>query len=199
MPLVVDATPGGAAANSFLTVVEAQNYFDSRLPVAGWDNADSQDVLVVMATRVLTAIARPLTKLYPPQGGVQAYYRTAPQWTGFPATSTQRLPWPRTGMFDGNGNSIGSTIVPEDLKFATAELAGYLGTNDSTLDNDVIVQGITSIKAGSVALTFKQMIDEHVLPDFVWYLMPSSWFTDELITNAFTAFFDVISADARNL
>ncbi len=199
MPLVLDATSGGSASNSFLTVVEAQNYFDSRLPVAGWDNAISQDVLLVMATRVLTAMARPLKELYPPAGGVSAYYRTAPQWTGAPATSTQRLPWPRTGMFDGNGNAIGVTVVPEDLKFATAELAGYLGGTDSTLDNDVIAQGITSIKAGSVALTFKQMIDQHVLPDFLWNMMPSSWFTDELIDYAFKAFFDVVSADARNL
>jgi hypothetical protein len=96
-------------------------------------------------------------------------------------------------MYDANGNAIASTVIPDDLKDATAELAGALGTSDTTLDNDVIVQGITSIKAGSVSLSFKDMIETHVIPDMVWSLMPASWFTDEIITMEKTALFDVVS------
>jgi len=188
--LVIVATPGSAIANSYETLAEAQAYFESRLPLAGWDDADSQDVLLAMATRVLDMLARPHKKLR--RIGDTNFYITSRQWTGAPTSSTQRLAWPRTGMFDGNGNAIPSDVIPQALKDAQSELAGQLGTTDTTLDNFVSVSGITSIKAGSVALTFKDMIDAHVLPDAVLNLLPPSWFTDELITYPENAEFSVI-------
>lgn len=191
--MAIDATVGGPAANSYETLVEAQAYFDTRLPIAGWVNAADKSLLLIMATRTLNAVLRPAKMLVPAQGGIAAYYRIRRQWTGAPASTTQRLAWPRTGMFDANGNAIPSNVIPQDLKDAESELAGQLGTSDRTLDNDVVVQGLTSVKAGSVALTFKDMIESHVLPDAVWLLMPASWFTDELVTPAFPAEFDVVS------
>lgn len=188
--LVITATPGSATANSFETLLEAQAYFESRLPLAGWDNADSQDVLLVMATRVLNMMAQPHKKLR--RIGDTDFYITGRQWTGSPTTTTQRLAWPRTGMYDANGNAIPSDVIPQALKDAQSELAGQLGETDTTLDNAVSVGGITSIKAGSVSLTFKDMIDTHVLPDAVMNLMPPSWFTDELISYPANAEFEVI-------
>jgi hypothetical protein len=188
------ATAGASNANSYETLLEAQAYFDARLPVAGWDDADDQNVLLLMATRVLNAIAMPFKQLIPASGGNPAYYRIRRTWTGAPATTTQALAWPRTGMYDANGNAIPSNVIPQALKDAESELAGQLGTADRTLDNDVIVQGITSVRAGSVALTFKDMIETRVLPDAVWNLMPPSWFTDELIVPAWPAQFDVIQS-----
>jgi hypothetical protein len=191
--MAIDATVGGPNANSYETLVEAQAYFLTRLPLAGWDDAADQSVLLIMATRVLNAVLRPAKTLVLAQGGNPAFYRTRRTWTGAPASSTQRLAWPRTGMYDANGNAIPSNVIPQDLKDAESELAGQLGTSDRTLDNDVIVQGLTSVRAGSVALTFKDMIETHVLPDAVWLLMPPSWFTDEIITPAWPAEFDVVS------
>jgi hypothetical protein len=189
MTLTLIATPTAANANSYETVAEAQDYFDSRLPLAGWDDADSQAVLLVMGTRVLDAMAVPRTRFV----ADGAYYITSRQWTGAPSTATQRLAWPRTGMTNRNGFVIPSGEIPFELKEALSELAGQLGTADTTLDNDVIVQGITSIKAGSVSLSFKDGIEAHVLPDAVMNLMPSSWFTEEVIDYALAeAEFDVI-------
>ncbi len=92
------------------------------------------------------------------------------------------------------GGTMGTmTIVPIDLKYATCELAGALGTADTTLDNDVLIKGITSLKAGSVSMTFKDMIERHVLPDMIFNLMPASWFTNEVITFSNLALFDVVS------
>lgn len=193
MSFTLDATPGGANANSYETLAEAQDYFDSRLSLPGWDNADSQEVLLAMGTRTLDALAQPFKTFFPASGGSAAYYRIRRQWTGSPATTTQRLAWPRIGMFDRNGNPIDPTVIPQDLKDALSELAGQLGTNDRTLDNDVIVQGLTSIKAGSVALTFKSDIVAQVIPDAVFNLMPQSWLTDELYIMANSAEFDVVS------
>jgi hypothetical protein len=187
------ATPGAADANSYETLAEALAYFETRSAVPGWENADDQEVLLMMGTRVLDAMARPRKTFVPASANMAAHYITRRTWTGAPATSTQKLAWPRTGMYDANGNAIASNIIPQDLKDALSELAGALGTSDSTVDNDVIVQGLTSVKAGSVALTFKDMIERRVLPDMVWDLMPPSWFTDEVITPAWPALFDVVS------
>jgi hypothetical protein len=256
----LDATPGGSASNSYSTLEEAEAYYETRLPLAGWDNADDQELLLMMGTRVLDAMARPFKTFVAEKNGIAAHYVTRRTWTGSPASTTQRLAWPRSGMSDGNGNSMdfsissisiasptvittsrphgrvsgdvvfiyGSdstpsingartvtvlsettfsipvavtvagtvgtmTYLPRELKEALAELAGQLGTSDSTLDNDVIVQGLTSIRAGSVSLTFKDMIERHVLPDMVWNLMPPSWFTEEIITDLRMALFDVVS------
>ena len=207
------ATPGANNANSYPTLDEALLYFQTRTEVAGWENADDQSVLLMMATRVLDAMSRPIVTYVPAGNGNPAYYKTTSTWTGYPATTTQKLAWPRSGMYDANGNSLdwgitdisvanptvitldrahgrstgdeifiyGSdstplvdgayevtvidstsfsilvnvtvggtagtlTVIPADLKDATSELAGALGTADTTVDNDVIVQGITSIR-----------------------------------------------------
>lgn len=193
MPITIDATVGGANSNSYETLVEAQTYFDGRLPLSGWDNAADQNVLLVMSTRTLDALAQPFKTLIPPQNGEPAYYRIRRQWTGAPASSTQKLAWPRTGMFDQNGNAIPSNVIPDALKWAESELAGQLGLEDRTLDNSVIVQGLTHVKAGSVALGFKQNIVPQVIPDAVYNLMPQSWLTDEIYVMANQAIFDVVS------
>lgn len=193
MPAVLDATVGGANSNAYCTVIEAQWYFDTRLPLSGWDDADDQSVLLIMATRLLDALARPFKTLVPAQGGVPAYYRVRRQWTGAPATTTQRLAWPRTGMYDRNGNAIPSNVIPEDLKEAVSEFAGQLGLGDRSLDNDVVTQGVTSVRAGSVSVTFKENIVPQVIPDAVYALLPQSWLTDELYEPALQAEFDVVS------
>jgi hypothetical protein len=96
-------------------------------------------------------------------------------------------------MFDANGNAIAIDVIPQALKEAVAELAGQLGTADRTLDNDVIVQGLTSVRAGSVSLAFKDSIMPKVIPDMVYNLMPASWLTAELYEPVFQAEFDVAS------
>lgn len=191
MALVLDATVGGVASNSYLTLVEAQNYFDARLPLAGWDTAVDQTVLLVMATRVLDALAQPFKTFFP---GPPAYYRVRRKWTGVVSTPTQKLAWPRIGMFTQNGVAIDPATIPSALKEATAELAGQLGTGDRTLDNDVIVQGLTAVRAGSVSLNFKDTIMPQVIPDAVYNLLPQSWLTDELYEMAMSAEFDIVSS-----
>lgn len=193
MAVTLDSTPGGSASNAYCSVAEAQAYFDTRLPVDGWDNADDQSVLLIMATRMLDALSRPFKTLIPAQGGVPAYYRIRRQWTGSPSTTTQKLAWPRTGMYSGNGVLIDSDVIPQDLKDALAEFAGALGTSDRTLDNDVIIQGITQLRAGPLSLSFKDNLVAQVIPDAVFALLPSSWLTDELYEPAQSAIFEVIS------
>lgn len=190
----IDATVGGVNANSYETLAEANTYFDERLPLSlPWvASGDASIRALLMATRTLDAMSLPHRTLR--RGCDCNFYYTSRQWTGLPASATQRLAWPRVGMFDKNGNAIPSNVIPQALKDAESELAGQLLIADTTLDNAVLVGGITSVRAGSVAVTFKENIAAHVLPDAALNLMPQSWFTDELVEPAVPAQFDVVSA-----
>lgn len=190
MPIII-ATPGASNANSYETHAEANTYFDERLLLTPPWLASGEERVLIMATRVLDVTAQPgKTYITLPNGS--GYYRARRTWTGTPATATQRLAWPRTGMYDRNGNAIDPGVIPQELKDAESELAGQLLRADRTLDNDVIVQGLTSLRAGPVSLSFREGIMPQVLPDAVLNLMPPSWFTDEVISYPQNAEFEII-------
>lgn len=179
--MAIDATVGGASANSYETLAEANTFFaDERLPLtppwvaSGAYNAQA----LIMATRGLDLLLDGKRVLVRPASGT-AYYVVRRTWTGAPATTTQRLAWPRIGMFTANGVAISASVIPKELKDAESEFAGQLLGTDRTLDSDVIVQGVTSVRAGSVSVSFKDGVLPQVMPDAVLNLMPSSWFTDE--------------------
>jgi hypothetical protein len=192
MPTLV-VTPGAPDANSFASLAEAATYFDERVPLPTlWvASGDASIRALIMAARVLDMLADARRSLH--VEGTERYYRTSPEWTGTAATTTQRLTWPRSGMFDRNGNPIASTVIPRELKEAQSELAGQLLMSDTTLDNATSVGGITNIKAGSVSLSFKEMIERHVIPDAVVEMLVPSWVTDEGYESAYPALFDVVS------
>lgn len=182
MPIDVIATPNASDANSFITLAEYAYYWERRIPLDPpvTLTGDVAARNVITATRVLCTIIRPRKTIRWDKNG-NPYYYTSRAWTGTIATETQALLWGREGMYDSRGVLITSNVIPQELKDATAELAGQLELSDRTLDNDIIVQGITSVKAGSVALTFKENIDAQVLPDAVINSLVPGWLTDEII------------------
>lgn len=104
-------------------------------------------------------------------------------WTGAASTSTQALGWPRTGMESRNGYTLASGVIPNDLKYAQFEYALKLIAGDLTAGNDVIAQGIKSIKAGPVSLAFKETLARadalaQMIPDVVVALLVPSWLID---------------------
>jgi hypothetical protein len=194
MPIDVIHEANSATANSFISLSEYAFYHERRLPldppvVVIGDIAARN---VIMATRVLSAMIQPRKTLRWNKED-KPYYYTSRTWTGTIATITQALAWGRNGMYDTLGRLILPTVIPQELKDATSELAGQLGNSDRTLDSDIAVQGITSIRAGSVALTFKEMVQAQVLPDMVLNLMPVSWLKDEIVSYATKTFlFEVV-------
>lgn len=184
MPIDIIATPGAANANSFVTLAEYAYYHERRIPldppvVVTGDTAARN---VITATRVLSAMVAPKRTLRWDRAG-KPYHYTSREWTGEVSTSIQVLAWPRTGMYDRFGREIADDVIPADLKDATSELAGQLGSlSDRTLDNDIALQGITRIKAGSVELEFKEMIEAQILPEAVLSLLVPSWLTDEQVS-----------------
>jgi hypothetical protein len=159
MPTVI-ATPGAPDANSFITVARGDTIADERLYATNWSAETDEDQkarAVIMAT---SEIAKEC-------------------WKGIGASSTQSLPFPRTGLLDRNGYVVSSSTIPSDIELATFILADLLLGSNVTIESDPSVQGITKIKAGSVELGFKDVIEYKSIPEHVRRLIPDSWFCDD--------------------
>lgn len=180
----IKATPAAVDANAYPTLAEVNTYFDERLALPTPWVASGDDAIraILQATRVMDSMAQPIRTLM--GEGDAAYYRIGRKWTGTPSTVTQRLAWPRIGMIDRNGNAIPSGEIPYILKDAVSELAGQLRMTDSTLNNDVIAQGLKSLGVGSVSLSFKDSFTKMTVPDAVLAMLPPSWYTEETIESA---------------
>lgn len=192
------STPGASNANSYPDVAWANDYFANRrlpLPTA-WEDIDNPEASLIMATRTLNKMLGKSVVFNKAVGYGRSYqppyFLVGSTWTGLPATTTQALPWPRIGMFDANGFPIDPTVIPDDLKDATCELAGQLNIQDRTLDNENTISGVTEVRAGSVGVKFKNDIELKVLPDAVENLLVQSWMTIEEYVSALQAQFNVI-------
>lgn len=151
MAAVIDATVGGVDANSYVIVADADAYFDARLNITEWTAADTDN-----RTRALIMSTARIDR--------ESFdgARTAPE--------TQALKWPRTGTIDEEGRSVLSTIVPEDIKVATFELALALLQGDILKESGLA--GFDEIKIGPIELVVRQ-IPSGILPDtVVRYLAP---------------------------
>lgn len=171
-------TSGAADANSYATAADLAAYVLTRPFVPAW-YATGTDATKEAALRMA---ARLLDSLF--------------DWTGSAVDATQALTWPRNGMFTRNGFAIETTTIPTALKEAQCEFALMLAAGDRLADNDALKQGITSVKAGSVAVTFKdtdesssEAVDNRIrlleqdmqwasntVPDAVRQLLVPSWF-----------------------
>ena len=107
MALVLDATVGGATANTFVTAAEMTTYLEGRLNASVWTAAAAQEAALVEATRELTT----------------------QEWVGTTVTATQALAWPRQYAADPDAPAGGSqidystSVIPTRVKNATCELA----------------------------------------------------------------------------
>jgi hypothetical protein len=184
--LTLVATPGATDANSYATVDEADAYYESRLYADGWlASGVNKAAALVMATRLLDGFFT-----WTGDAATQRQSSRLPKfafftWTGTPSTAGQALCWPRTGMLSRNGGMIASGEVPNALKNATTELAGQLLLADRTVDNDIEAMGITSLKAGPVSLSFKDLVENKVMPDAVLLLLVPSWYVKSAVPPIF--------------
>lgn len=141
------ATPGAANANSFLTLSEAQAYFETRFPEVSWSEDEAS---LIHSTRVMNTVL----------------------WTGLATDSVQALTWPRVGMLTRNGHGIPSNVIPQDLKDATAELTYWLERSDRFKESRAQAEGLQRLKAGKVELWFQEF-DKWAASGFASGLIPS--------------------------
>lgn len=130
MAVVIDATVGGASANSFVTLATWTTYMQSRLNASAFDDAttDDQNRALCEATRELSVMG----------------------WQGYRTDDTQALAWPREWVpnpDDPNGDYFDNDVIPDRIKRATYELAlAFLkaGTTDVvSLDTTLNVKSQT--------------------------------------------------------
>lgn len=137
----IDATVGGASANSYVTVAEATSYFDARLNADAWTaDATKQIPALIMATLRID----------------QELYQ------GSPTSTTQRRKFPRMNMVDPETDlAIDSATIPNDLKDAVCELALHLlraGTSDPTAPTGLEI--FDALSVGDLSLTPAKIVPQ---------------------------------------
>jgi len=145
--ITLDATVGGASANAYLTVSEANSYLIHRPRANDWFVASTHERInaLVTATELLDRYVK---------------------WNGEKADDAQALEWPRNYAKDRYGRNIDNTIVPQAVKNATALLAEVLLTDDVQADPDN--KGISSMAVpGVVSLNFDKYDRKKILPEAV--------------------------------
>lgn len=149
MPLALDATIGGPAANTYVLEADVDNYAPATAYAAAWAalQAGSQARLGLIVRACLE-----LDKLL--------------RYDGQPATMTQARQWPRIYVVKPGYGTVGypytyydSTVIPQAMKDAQALLVCWLAKNDPTGANDVFGadpnQAIASVGVGPVTVDFR--------------------------------------------
>lgn len=144
--LVEDGT-GLAASNSYVSVAEADDYFDiDRVFEATWDalTDDEKQDRLAWATRILDAKVT---------------------WKGVKYTAAQALAWPRSSTYDRHGYEIDIDEIPQQLKDATCEMAKYLTTNDVTVGPGV--DYVKSIQLDVLSIEYMEGTSQSSFPDMI--------------------------------
>lgn len=117
--------------NSYVTVAEADTYFEDRLDVAAWTGATETQKAqsLVVATSILDDV----------------------EWPGTVVSESQELAFPRvSSYFDSRlGLEVVMDPVPSRIEKATFELAYHLQNNDGLLDD---TGGVVNIELASITL-----------------------------------------------
>jgi hypothetical protein len=110
-------TAGSTTANSYTSVDFADLYLSTeRLGGGDWQevNPTQKEAALIQATRFLEQM----------------------RFLGYKSDSAQALKFPRTGIYDEDGDQYDVDTVPSDIQRATAELAFALTQNPDLLTTD---------------------------------------------------------------
>ena len=121
MPATIDATVGGASANSYVTLASANTYFETVPDSTTWTNKtdDQKNRALISATRWIDGLS---------------FY-------GDRCATTQALKWPRNN-YTVDTIELSCTIIPEAIKTATYELARALANDTDAITGTTGTTGI---------------------------------------------------------
>ena len=150
MALTLDATVGGASANSYTTATEGDTYHETRLFAAAWDGATAaiKEAALVWATSML-----------------DRHF----DWAGSKFSLTQALRWPRFGALDRDGELFDSDVLPPELKDAVSELARLLIDADRGAEKGT--EGFSKIKVDVIELQFDKLDRTKTISDEVYQMV----------------------------
>lgn len=190
--MALETTPGASDADSYASVAEADAYHASRLWTEAWTDAETttKEAALKDAARLLDSVFI---------------------WTGAAVDAVQALTWPRSGMLTRNGFPIATDVIPPELKNAQSELARLLIVSDRNAENDAEVQGLASVSAGSVSVSFRDRISgltpaqslllrspdlaylTRIIPELVRVLLVPSWYEQPTLQDLNSGFmFDAV-------
>lgn len=119
---------GNPNMNSYVSVDEAFEYFESRSHGEAWEDIDNYESFLITATNQID------------------WYLSFP---GSKTDPSQPLEWPRKDVFDEkNQTYIKSNIIPKKIKYAVLELALVSIEEDRTFDSDML--GLQKVKVGTL-------------------------------------------------
>lgn len=131
-----DTTVGGAAANSYATVAEADDYLlERRLHVGtAWSDLgnDEREAALMWAAQVLDQY----------------------NFVGSIADETQALQWPRIDAYTKDGRLVASDEIPNIVKDAQAEIA-YSLVGNQTIAGQPAGEGYEEVQVGPIRVKFR--------------------------------------------
>ena len=150
MALTLDATIGGASANSYTTVAQGDSYHEGRLFVTDWTGAAdaTKEAALVWATRLL-----------------DSHF----DWQGSKFTLEQALRWPRFGALDRDGQLFDSNELPPELRDAVSELARLLIIGDRSIETGT--EGLKRLKVDVIELEFDKFDRIETISDEVYQMI----------------------------
>lgn len=147
MAIEIIATAKGATSNSYVTLAEANSYFEGRSDASAWESGPTDDT----KNRALVTATNRLEQ--------QDYF-------GTPTDSDQRLKWPRVGTYDQDGRYHDQDVVPRPVKEATYELALAIIGGDLELA-DTGLEGFRMVEVGPLSVEPNHGRKSGALPDQV--------------------------------
>ena len=135
MAATIDATLQGASANSYVTLAEADAYFETVPDSSTWtDKTDDQkNRALISATRWIDALS---------------FY-------GDRCTETQALKWPRED-YKVDGIKLVCTLIPQQVKVATYELARAFANDTDSITGTSGTSGLyDEVELGELKVKYK--------------------------------------------
>lgn len=136
MPATIDATLSGAAANSYVTLADADTYFETVPDSSNWTTktTDQKNRALISATRWIDSL----------------------NFYGDRCTTTQALKWPRDD-YTVDGIELSCTVIPTPVKIATYELARALANDTDAIIGSTGTTGIyDEVALGELRVKYKQ-------------------------------------------
>lgn len=126
--------PITVGTDTYISVADATTYLSMSINGAAWTAASTQlkEQALVTATRMLDR----------------------QRWVGTKTDSAQALDWPRTGVYNEEGDLLDPDVVPQFILDATCELALALILKPSLMNEYDANTNIKRLKAGSAEIEF---------------------------------------------
>lgn len=136
MAAVIDATLSGPSSNSFVTLAEADSYFETVPNSSTWDDKtdDQKNRSLISATRWIDSL----------------------NFYGDRCDTEQALSWPRNN-YHIDRVELTCSVIPADIKYATYELARALANDTDAITGNTGTTGLyDEVKLGELQVKYNK-------------------------------------------